>query len=244
MAEQIDEKSIVNLSSFKLTDAHRSVLRRGLKFCPTPDSPNPGQLREDLDRIHKRIRQIAFFDNPENNLHHPNQSLDGAPPTPPAGDSDRFSLTPFKNRNFKLKAGGKGPLGPQNLESMILCNEHDFSTRPTYKHCHRSNLSNDERKSIKDLSQNKTIILRPADKGSAVVVWDRTDYLKEGYRQLSDNKFYKKLDFNPTNNFCKDISNFIEDMFQNGEIDQTVKDYLLAPVCRTPEFYLLPKIHK
>ena len=35
-------------------------------------------------------------------------------------------------------------------------------------------------------------MIKPADKGKAVVVLDTEDYKKECYRQLNDPKFYKK----------------------------------------------------
>ena len=49
-----------------------------------------------------------------------------------------------------------------------------------------------------ELQANNQIIIKPADKGSLVVIWERLDYLGESYRQLSDLKFYHKLDHNPT----------------------------------------------
>ena len=54
----------------------------------------------------------------------------------------------------------------------------------------------------------------------------------------------KKIDHNPTNDYIRDVNNQIEDMYQNGEIDETVKDYLMVTTHRTPEFYTIPKIHK
>ena len=33
---------------------------------------------------------------------------------------------------------------------------------------------------------DKTIVIKGADKGSAVVVWDREDYIKEAENQLGD----------------------------------------------------------
>ena len=36
----------------------------------------------------------------------------------------------------------------------------------------------------------------------------------------------------------------MEDLFQNGEIDETVKAYLLKDTGRTARLYFLPKIHK
>ena len=51
---------------------------------------------------------------------------------------------------------------------------------------------------LDELRKNPEIILKKADKGSAVVVMNTTDYLREGYRQLSDPKFYQKLKEDPT----------------------------------------------
>ena len=36
----------------------------------------------------------------------------------------------------------------------------------------------------------------------------------------------------------------MEDMYQNGEIDVSVRNYLADKTGRTSRFYLLPKIHK
>ena len=37
---------------------------------------------------------------------------------------------------------------------------------------------------------DRNVIIKPADKGSVVVIWDRNDYLKEAERQLSDRSTY------------------------------------------------------
>ena len=37
-----------------------------------------------------------------------------------------------------------------------------------------------------NLKSDKTIVIKGADKGSAVAVWDREDYIKEGKNQLGD----------------------------------------------------------
>ena len=43
---------------------------------------------------------------------------------------------------------------------------------------------------MQSLREDRFIIIKPADKGSCVVVWDREDYLLEGYKQLSDTSTY------------------------------------------------------
>ena len=236
-------KCIVNLSDFNLSEHHISLLNRGLKFCPTPGPPNPGEMREDMDRVHRRLRQIAFFDNPENG----DLSIDGSQALNPCPDlvgDNLHSSQPFKHRKFKLPAGGKGPPAPQNLEAMITANESQFDQRPVFRPKHLSNITSEEQKALVELKSNQNIITRIADKGAAVVIQNRIDYLKEGYRQLSDTKFYQKLDHNPTAQYKREVNQQVEEMYQNGEIDQTVRDYLLVSTCRTPEFYTIPKIHK
>ena len=58
-----------------------------------------------------------------------------------------------------------------------------------------SNLSNDEWKAIRSLADDRSIVIKKADKGSAVVVWDRVDYIKEAQKQLKDENVYKKVNF-------------------------------------------------
>ena len=44
------------------------------------------------------------------------------------------------------------------------------------------------------LTENKHIVIKIADKGSHVVIQNKSDYMDEGLRQLSENKFYKQID--------------------------------------------------
>ena len=46
---------------------------------------------------------------------------------------------------------------------------------------------------MRNLVEDRSIIIKPADKGSRVVVWDREDYLAEGYKQLSDSSTYVEV---------------------------------------------------
>ena len=51
-----------------------------------------------------------------------------------------------------------------------------------------SNLTKDERLELNSLKDDTSNIIKDAEKGSGVVVWDREDYLKEAEKQLSDKK--------------------------------------------------------
>ena len=52
--KMFSDKEVVNLSSRILTKDELSVLSKGLKFCPTPDTSD-WEVGEDLDRLHKRL---------------------------------------------------------------------------------------------------------------------------------------------------------------------------------------------
>ena len=48
-----------------------------------------------------------------------------------------------------------------------------------------NNLTKRERDALYNLKNDKTIVIKGADKGWAVVVWDREDYIKEAENPLS-----------------------------------------------------------
>jgi hypothetical protein len=95
-----------------------------------------------------------------------------------------------------------------------------------------------------DLQERDDIIIKPADKGSAVVGMDKTAYLQEAERQLSDCRFYEKLDYDPTLDFTQKISRALEAMHVRGHIDDKNMEYLTPEEPKPDHFYLLPKIHK
>ena len=50
-----------------LTVDERSLLDKGLNFCPTPGEPHMGDLHRDLDSFHRRLKIKIFFD-PQNKV--------------------------------------------------------------------------------------------------------------------------------------------------------------------------------
>ena len=77
-----------------------------------------------------------------------------------------------------------------------------------------------------------------------MVVWDRTKYIKEGLRQLSDPNFYVETDTDLTSDHHKQVVTAVDDMLSYQEIDKTCHAYLTYTPIRTAQFYMLPKIHK
>ena len=60
-----------------------------------------------------------------------------------------------------------------------------------------SNLTVSEQQALHNLKNDDSIIIKEADQGSGVVVWDREDYLKEADNHLLDEKFYSECSEDP-----------------------------------------------
>jgi hypothetical protein len=73
---------------------------------------------------------------------------------------------------------------------------------------------------------------------------DKTTYLQEAERQMSDYRFYDKLDYDPTLDFTQKITRALEAMHARRHIDDTTMEYLTPDDHKPGRFSLLPKIHK
>ena len=104
---------------------------------------------------------------------------------------------PEKYPEFVEKSDWQPPEQGRDLETFIRSVESDIVKHklPISKH---DNLKPSERSALHSLQKREDIIIKPADKGSAVVVMDREHYFSEAKRQLNDYTFYKALDHDPT----------------------------------------------
>lgn len=120
----------------------------------------------------------------------------------------------------------------------------------TLQHNHKigwtkPNLSKFELEALEQLSSNNDIVLKPADKGSAVVIMDRADYLYEGFRQLNDTYYYTKLDNPIYKETIPLVDKIVNTLYTKKFINIKQKHFLLSEKePRARRFYLLPKIHK
>lgn len=121
-----------------------------------------------------------------------------------------------------------------------LCENSNTSS----KNSKRSNLNRHEKQALNDLTNNKQIIIKQADKGGSIVVQNRDDYLKEAHRLLADTHTYMKLTSDPLPSFQVELKLLVEKAWQNGVLNDNEKKFLLPSQCSTPHFYHLPKVHK
>ena len=68
-------------------------------------------------------------------------------------------------------------------------------------------------------------------------------YIQEALRQLSDDRFYERLDQDPLKQYQNKVKATVDDMISKNELPPLAKN-LIATTPQTSRFYLLPKIHK
>ena len=86
-------------------------------------------------------------------------------------------------------------------------------------------------------------MIKRADKASAVVVWDREDYIKEAEKQLGDEEVYEEVS-NDAAPLLKTIDRVIAKIRKQDDLKRNTLDYFVTRDRKFARFYLLPKNHK
>ena len=126
-----------------------------------------------------------------------------------------------------------------------------FSRSPWYKSTHFYNkqhgnvgISPEEMEALNSLKKDKSIIICKADKGNAVVLLNKLDYINKMNCVLSDTKRFKQVNYD--NNIHK-LDKFQKCLYylnRKGSLEQEIYDRIRPSAAVTPTLYGLPKIHK
>ena len=229
-------QKVINLSKKDLTNAEKSLLCKGLKFCPTQKSTDAGEVKKELDEFHDKLRTKQFFTKLDSKRENDTQTLTALQKISPYGNVTSFL-------KLRQKSKWKPPSGSPNLET--FANMNDMTLGKSYfPRIKKQNITNAEREALKSLSKNPNITIKPADKGGSIVVMDTADYVTEAQRQLTDESTYIQLAHTPTEKFNQEVEQYLENMVKTGDITESVKKLLVSSKPKTPHIYFLPKIHK
>ncbi|KAK9402182.1 hypothetical protein NXF25_010538 [Crotalus adamanteus] len=105
----------------------------------------------------------------------------------------------------------------------------------------KSNLPKEEQTALRNLKEDTSIIILPADKGNATVVMNTSDYQTKLTNLLQDST-YKPLNRDPTTYLEKTTRSKIKASPIREEIQQRIIPRKKSSRC--PKLYGLPKIHK
>lgn len=124
--------------------------------------------------------------------------------------------------------------------SKLIRNNYRTVAHLSFSLLDRDNLIQDQRLALAQLKNNTEIIIKPADKGSAVVVLDKQQYLLEARRQLDNTNHYVRLPHSIQNQTQSLLIDVFQKLQNGGYINHKQKMYLIG----SNRFYLLPKVHK
>ena len=222
--------TVVNLSNYDLKHAEKAVLSNGLKYVPTPRHVNTIELQADITQFSRRLRLRERFFNPEDG----DDSTDVSSTTP--GIDLQHPL--LKKKSTYTPPSGRDPA----LDAYITAVENEVLNKgPRKVH---SNITNEERRAISDLKNNSDIVIKEADKGSAIVIMNTDDYLSECHRQLDDTTYYQPVSKDLTAKIAGKVTAAIKEARSLGIIDEEMESALKPDQPKPGRFYILPKIHK
>ena len=207
--------NVINLSRRNLSEAEISLLSKGLKFVPTANKIDRAKLKTELEEYGRKLRLMWHFRNDEK---------------------------PFSYEKFRPKS----TFNPRNKDTVIetyLSSLEERLLDIDISSKRFNNLTKEERNALYNLRDDPTIIIKGADKGSEVVLWDRDDYLKEASKQLEDKDVYEEVQNDPST-LINTIMRALEKIRIRGDLSNDTLNYFLVKDPKFARFYLLPKIHK
>ena len=231
----MDDKLVVTIpKDLPLSSSEMSILKQGHSFIPTPHNVDEFEIRCDFDKFARRMRLFAHFD--DNPIKDQSQ---------PCKDNTTYTFNdPFERLKPKTSSWtppeGQHPSLDVFISKCRIDINNILNNHVTSMH---SNTSSEDRNAIKRLQERKDIVIKPADKGGAIVVWRRDLYLQEALRQISNTDFYYPIENDPTPHQQDIITATVAELISQKSLPNSATN-LIQDNPRCSMFYLLPKIHK
>ena len=184
------------MSGRNLTDPQILLLSKGLSFIPTPRDSTNFELLADFNRFSEKIRSLSKSRQTNNN----------------------------NNKKFPLRRAQKWKPRQQffsstDLEGVLEKMKLEISCIPTTDKIPH-NLSPEERRALRELKYNNDLVINKADKGSTIVVQNKTDYITDALEHLSDSVTYKELNGDPTFSICRGIRQLLNSFLSEGLLNK------------------------
>ena len=107
-----------------------------------------------------------------------------------------------------------------------------------------SNISREEWRATKELRTDKEHLILTADKGVALVVIDKKDYIQKIKQLLDDENTYRPVKMDPTNRQKNMLVNILRNIKSEGRLEYHTYKRMYPTGASSPKLYGLPKIHK
>lgn len=214
------QEVVVLAPNFTLSESQRQLLSKGLFFSPVLGSGRDQKenLQWEIQNYHRKVKLALYFRGSRNSTNPP---FTGPSDWTPSW----VDLPPEAEVLIK--------------QDLKVLKKHLETKKEKY------NISFGEAKALQELKNATHIVLKPADKGSAVVILSREQYILEVERQLQDGDYYRKLDKPIYPDTIPMVKTIVDSLKKKKFINAKQQKYLIGDVQpRERRFYILPKIHK
>ena len=199
ISQEALDKTVINLSSKTITNAHKFVFYLGESFAVTPSKTDRAKLLEDVNwwanslrmgYIYSRVIKPAQIDEAQE------LSIDQLTKKM---EKD-LKMTQPKSKNFTNS-------GNHALELFISNVKKQIANHPG-KHINRSTPKNIDKQTLEAITELKSwddTVIRLFDKGTGFFVLDKEDYISRVETALNDQKTFRKIE-NPPEEIQKTLS--------------------------------------
>ena len=108
----------------------------------------------------------------------------------------------------------------------------------------KPNLKKEEIKAMKQLKADKDCMVLTAEKGVALVVIDKSHYIKKAKELLEDTNTYRMIQVDPTSKLKNKLINILRKIKPETRMQENTYRKIFPTGASPPKFYELPKIQK
>ena len=209
---------VKNVSGVPVSATEAKLLGKGQKFCPVEIDPPLVRMQSELNRFFRMLRISWHFDGQED---------------------QRSNL----EKEFYQKSDWEPPRACKEIEDFIEKMQLNFDKWRPPKHI-KDNLTKDERRVLKDIQTDENVIFKWEDKGPSFTKMMLPQYISAGEAELENEKVYKKVDTDHSDEVKKKCDALVNGMLSRKEIPEKVAIYLLSGEKKLSNFYHLLKTHK
>ena len=153
-----------------------------------------------------------------------------------------FAVTPRQPPNLEYITAIEAActkLSQQDVEELRA----DVNRVLRSSHPPKPNLTKAQNIALRELKRDRDCIVLTADKGVAMVVMDKQDYINKANQLLNQNT-YKVISKDPTNTIKNKLINILKGIKTKTGLGSNTYKAMYPTGCVPPKFYGLPKIHK
>lgn len=271
---EIDNLTVVNLTTKELTSVEISVLQLGLTFCPQ-NRLEYTQTRIDFFKFIRKLKLHKFFKMKPTvkevrtlkMQHREVESLTvddlttletleelGIENRPDSDNSNVDIPTRVKRFGVDQMAPLTHFKPPSQFLPQMPLDAIDFFSEAVVKDLGRlrenvntpiqRNLTSAQFKALENLQNDNNVVYKPSDKGGNIVVMSRTQYVDEALRQLQNSQCYELTNKESYQKSIVLYHDLINRWRDMGMLSMEESLFLRNSNPVTPTFYHLPKLHK